>query len=217
MLARSASSLGPIRGLEQSTTARRQTASDDWVAQGTHLPTSLLTSGFVHPGSPSGGLEHACSHTDSRGHLAELGTQDLGDDPLDATRDCYATAVDARSFGGTTDAPDSYETEPASTDAPRAATHAGPARACPEVGDVVRIHGQSASATVISMHPEQCDQVCVRWNTSMWQCRTIDLAEVKSVKPRQPKRACVSATTAETCPTAHGRINLTADNCSTST
>ena len=32
VLARRSSSLGPIRGLEQSTTARRETASDDWVA-----------------------------------------------------------------------------------------------------------------------------------------------------------------------------------------
>ena len=206
-LAARSSSPGPIRGTAAPACGLATLVRPDdrpghgeRTALGVYLPTALLSS---VPGSPSGGPVAACSRTDGRGHLAELGAHDPNDEPLNATRDCYAAAVDAHSSGGATDALDSGETVPASANAPRADTHASPTCACPEEGDEVQVHGQSASAMVIPMHPEQCDQVCVRWNTRMREYSTIDLADIASLKPRQSKRTRVSSTTAETCLTAH--------------
>ena len=134
----------------------------------------------------------------------------------EATHDNPSSISDTRNSGSATDTPDSSETVPASADALRAAAHADPTRARPEAGFVVRVHGESASATVILPHPEQRDLLHVRWNTSMRQTSTIDLTDIASVEPRQSKRPRISATAAETCPAAHNRTDLTADDSSTS-
>ena len=58
----------------------------------------------------------------------------------------------------------------------------------PGEGAVVRIHGESAPATVILPHPEQRHLLHVRWNTRIRQMSTINLTEVASVVHRHPKR-----------------------------
>ena len=90
------------------------------------------------------------------------------------------------------------------------------ARARPEAGFVIRVRGESASATVVLPHPEQRDLLQVRWNTSMRQTSTIELADVTSAEPRQSKRPRVPATTAGTCPAAHNRTGPATDDFSKS-
>ena len=86
------------------------------------------------------------------------------------------------------------------------------ARARPGAGFVIRVRGESASATVILPHPEQRDLLQVRWNTSMRQTSTIELVEVTSAEPRQSKRPRVPATKAGACPAARNSTGPAADD-----
>ena len=123
-----------------------------------------------------------------------------------------SSIVDARRSGGAAAAPKPRETAPAPADALRATAHADPTRARPEAGSVVRVHGESASATVTLPHPEQRDLLHVRWNTSMRQTSTISLTDVTSMVPRQPKRRRVSTTANHADSIANDCTALTADN-----
>ena len=120
--------------------------------------------------------------------------------------------ADAHRSGGAAAAPKPGEAAPAPADAQRATAHADPTRARPEAGFVVRVHGESASATVILPHPEQHDLLQVRWNTSMRQTSTISLTDVASMAPPRPKRLRASATANHADPTADDRTALTVNN-----
>ena len=247
-----------------------EVARSSEIPAGIHPPTALLSSGFIHPGPPSGDPEDACSRADGRGHLAELGAQDP-DDPTADGRAALAVTnrpapantsrTDHTADASTSSAADT-ETAPATCGQadpaahgprdPAARDHANPtaegcansttdhhtdpgaevhggvppavveqdgqssARARPEAGFVVRVRGESASATVILPHPEQRDLLHVRWNTSMRQTSTIELTDVTSAEPRQSKRPRIPATTAETCPAARNRTGPATDDSSKS-
>ena len=120
--------------------------------------------------------------------------------------------ADAPRSGSAAAAPKPGETAPAPPDALRATANADPTRARPEAGYVVRVHGESASATVILPHPEQRDLLQVRWNTSMRQTSTISLADVTSMVPQLPKRRRVSTAANRADPTANDRTAPTVDN-----
>ena len=145
-------------------------------------------------------------------HGPELVADDPSGAPPGANCGNPGATADARRSGGAAAAPNPRETAPAPADALRAAAHADPTRAHPEAGFVVRVHGESASATVILPHPEQRDLLHVRWNTSIRQTSTISLTDVASVVTRHPKRLRVSTTANHTDPTANDRIAITVDN-----
>ena len=209
-LAAWSSSLGSIPG------THRQAAPKDPIAEGVRAtaasgcsrnhPDALLSS---VPGSPSGGPVAACSAPARGPALDAYGPSGA---PSNADYGSPGAITDAHRSGGAATAPKPGGAAPTPADAQRATAHAGPTRARPEAGFVVRVHEESASATVILPHPEQHDLLQVRWNTSMRQTSTINLTDIASMAPPRPKRLRASTTANHADPTADDRTALTVDN-----
>ena len=162
------------------------------------------------PADTAGTATTLCDREPLRDDTAHLKRARISYPPSEGAADQPDPAADDSTAPATDDRHD-----PASTEAPSDTTHAGPARIRLAEGDEIRVHGQSACARILSLHPEH--QVCVRWSTRMREVSTIDLADIASVQPPSSKRPRASTDATGTGPTAHRRTKPDANGRSTPT